>query len=105
MDFPRLAFEYEFDEQLAYEAEARGHLGGVTVVLADGTRHPVFFYSPTRLLQDLETETDLGRPYIAERGMIVVNTVTYDNMLQAVRDLASEGFFDALPPIVGTSAH
>lgn len=94
MQFPQLIFEYEFSPQLAYEAEARGYLGGVTVVMADGTRHPVFFYSPTRLLQDLEAETELGRPYVAERGMIVVNTVTYENMLRAVRDLTSEGFFD-----------
>jgi hypothetical protein len=57
--------------------------------------HPVFFYDTVRLSQDLEEETKSGRPFIAEKGMIVVNDVTLANMMGAIRWLAKHGFFDS----------
>lgn len=92
--FPKLHFEYEYDERLADEANARGHLGGVTVELADGSRHPVFFFDPVRLAQELEEDAKLGRPFIAEKGMIVVKEITLQSMTAAVEWLARHGFFD-----------
>lgn len=91
--YPLLIFECPYDERLAFEAEARGHLGGVTVELADGSRHRVFYYDPVRLQQDLNTEADLGRPFIAEKGMIVLKAITLENMQNAVDQLAKEGYF------------
>ena len=91
--FPRLIFECEYDERLAYEAESRGHLGEVIVELADGSKHPVFFYDGVRLLQDLDAESNRGRSFIAERGMIVLKAITKDSMQNAVNQLAKEGFF------------
>ena len=95
IDFPKLLFDYDYDDRVAYEAQARGYIRGVTVETADGKRHPVFFYDPTRLAQDLVEETKLGRPFVAEKGMIVLNDVTLENMMGAVRWLARHGFFDA----------
>jgi hypothetical protein len=91
--YPRLHFDYDYDDRLAEEARARGHLGGVVVELADGTTHDVFFYDAVRLAQDLEEETRLGRPFVAEKGMIVLNDITLDNMRFAVSALVSQGFF------------
>ena len=89
----RLVIDFAFGERGASKAETRGCFSAGYAELEDGMRFPLCFHDPGRLAQDLDTETDVGRPYITERGMIVVNTVTYDNMLLTVRDLASEGFF------------
>jgi hypothetical protein len=92
--FPKLHFDYEYDDRLAYEVRSRGHLGGVTVELAEGSRHPVFFYDAVRLAQDLEEESRLGRPFIAEKGMIVLNEITLETMTAAVTALVKQGFFE-----------
>lgn len=94
-DFPKLHFEVPFGERLAFEAKARGYLGGVTVELADESMHPVFFYDIVRLGQDIEEERRLGRPFVAEQGMIVVTEITMENMAHAVRSLEKNGFFPA----------
>ncbi len=93
MEFPRLKFDYEYDERLAFEAESRGHLGGITVELADGSKHRVFFYDRIRLTQDLEAHNRQGRPFVAEKGMIVLTRITIENIQKAVTQLAKEGFF------------
>ena len=90
----KLIFDVEFDERVAYEAEARGWFSGAHVELDDGRIHPVEFYSPIRLGQDLDVEAENGRPFIAEKGLIVLKGVTRENMEAAVEYLASVGFFD-----------
>ena len=90
---PRLVFDYEYTEAFAYEAWARGQCGAVSVEMSDGRRYPVYFYDAERLAQDLEEETKLGRPFLAEKGLIVLSEVTLENMQKAVEFLASQGFF------------
>jgi hypothetical protein len=82
-----------FDERLAFEAESRGYLGGARVKRRDGSEHPVFFYDAIRLAQDLEAEAALGRPFIAEKGMIILTKVTLENMQKAIEVLDRNGFF------------
>lgn len=91
--YPRLCFEYEFDERTAAETEMRGYWGHSHVVLADGTIIPVTFYDPGRLAQDLEEEAKHGRPFIAETNLIVLESVTRQNMEAAIKQLDAEGFF------------
>lgn len=91
--FPRLHFDYPFDERTAFEAEARGYWSHSRVELEDGSFHPVVFYHPIRLQQDLEEESAHGRPFIAEKGMIVVENVDVESMERAVIALEREGFF------------
>lgn len=100
-DAPKLVFEsYEFDERTAYEAVARGYLGNVQVELPNGSRYPVLFYDPVRLQQDLETEVDeLGNPFISDPGMIVVTSVTLENMQKAVSKLYQERYFSYFQPL------
>jgi hypothetical protein len=98
---PKIHFDCPFDDRVAYEAKARGYLGGVQVEFPDGKRHPVYFYDPVRLAQDLEEETKQGRPFIAEKGMVVLNDITLENMTESVGWLAEHGFFNpegATPP-------
>ena len=90
---PKLRFSYPFDERTAVEAENRGYWGHSFVELPNGEAQPVVFYDAIRLAQDLEEEAAQGRPFIAERGLIVLQTVTLHNMSVAVERLASDGFF------------
>jgi len=41
--FPRLIFEFPFDDAAAYDAEAHRYLSHVSVELASGRRVPVLF--------------------------------------------------------------
>lgn len=93
MSFPKLMFTHPFGEREACEAEARGYLGYAAVELDDGSSIPVVFYDLVRLQQDLEEEILLGNPFVAEPGMIVVASVTRENMEKAVQKLFAEGFF------------
>lgn len=95
---PKLIFEHGFSEQDADEAEARGYLSQVTVDFGDGRQYPVVFYDAIRLQQDLELEAKQGTPYVADPGMIVLDTVTLENMQKAVRELSRVGFFSRLVP-------
>ncbi len=95
----RLVFRHQFDERAAFEAEARGYCGFACVEFDDGRCFPVVFYDPVRLAQDLATETESGRPFIGEPGLIVVADVTLANMELAVAKLTRESFFDAFHPL------
>lgn len=90
----KLCFDYEFSTQIAAETAIRGYWGHAHVELANGTKHPVVFYDAVRLAQDLEEEASQGRPFIAENGLIVLESITLENMESAVSTLVKEGFFD-----------
>ncbi len=90
----KLCFDYEFDEQIAAETADRGYWGHSHVELANGVTRPVVFYDTVRLQQDLVEESSQGKPFIAEKGLIVLEDVTRENMETAIANLVEEGFFD-----------
>ena len=92
---PRVIFPQDFDERLKFEMSAKGWLSA-QVELQGGSRYPVYFSDPVRLQQDLEAETELGRPYFAEPGLIVLPEVTLEAIQDAVQALGEQGFFDHL---------
>lgn len=92
-----LHFAVPLTDQTFPEAEARGFLSHVLVRV--GAKHyAVTFYDPVRLAQDVATESEFGRPFVAIPGLIVLPQVTQDSMTTAVQALASEGFFNHLVP-------
>jgi hypothetical protein len=95
---PRLHFDSYFEER-AWEVSAKGYYGNLVVELEDGLRYAVFFYDPVRLAQDLQMETENGRPYIAEQGMVVIPEISETNMRLAVQKLHGDGWFNHLRPI------
>lgn len=95
---PRLIFQGDFDERLAFDVEQKGWCGIGVVELPDGKRTRVFFYDPIRLAQDLETDLNSGEVCIAEPGMIVIPRVTRELMEKAVQQLYEKGYFDSLVP-------
>ncbi len=91
--FVRLVFDGGFNQRDAEEAVSGGYRSHVWAELQDGSLHRLTFYDPVRLSQMLEDETVLGRPFVADQGLIVVREVTRENMEFAVRLLVEEGFF------------
>jgi hypothetical protein len=91
---PFLSFGSPFGEREAYEAEARGYLASAVVELETG-QVPVVFYDLVRLKQDLDEECAAGRAFLAEPGLIVVDSVTMTNMEAAVLRLHEENFFES----------
>jgi hypothetical protein len=96
---PKLRFVGGFSDKDAFDAQGAGYLSHVMVEFGDGRLYPVFFYDIVRLQQDLEENVKLGRPFIADPGMIVVEEVTPEAMKHAVEQLSREGFFDHLTAI------
>ena len=83
-----------YDERGEWEAQSKGWLQGVRVRLTNGSEHPLFFYEPVRLAQDLEEETSSGRPYIAQPGMVVIPQITRETIERVVSRLAENGYFE-----------
>ena len=91
---PKLIFKEEFSERLAFDVAQKGWCGIAAVELPGRGRVDVFFYSPERLAQDLESETKAGHPFVAEPGLIVVPEVTLPYMEAAVEQLYRQGYFE-----------
>src|SRR5580765_1491740 len=93
--FKQLVFIGELEES---ETTARGYRSDVLVETQDGSLYPVTFYDPVRLSQDVEEMAKHGTPFVAEPGMIVLETITRSSMESAARRLCDEGFFSYLRP-------
>jgi hypothetical protein len=98
-DYPKLLLPEWFDDRSEFETPFRGYLDHVEVELEDGSRYSVIFIDPTRLQQNLEGEVEMGRPYFAEAGMIVLPEVTLEKARAVIKYLAAEGFFAKLKPL------
>lgn len=99
IDRPTLSFPYGFDERDAVESEQRGYFGQAIVELPSGARVKVCFYEPIRLNQDLETVQKSGEVCIGEPGLIIIPSVTLENMQRAIEQLFLEGYFDSFVPL------
>jgi hypothetical protein len=80
---------------LEMETPARGYLD--IVVVLRGERHPLSFFDPVRLRQEVEDDIKRGKASFA--GLVVVQQVTTENVRRAVDELVREGFFHSLRPI------
>lgn len=91
----RVVFPEGFDERAAFEAPSKGWLSA-QVEMKDGRSYAVYFTDPARLQQDLDENAQLGKPYLAEPGLIVLPQVTVEAVQDTVRALCVQGFFDHL---------
>lgn len=91
----QVVFPEWYDQRGEWEAKEKGWLDGVEVRLADGKTQPLFFYEPTRLAQDLETDAKHGRPFVAHPGMVVIPEITREAIVDVVGKLVDEAFFSA----------
>ena len=88
-----IVFPDWYDERGEWEANEKGWLQGVEVHFANGDVHPLFFYDPVRLAQDLETDVKHGRPFVAHPGMIVIPEITREAIVEVVSKLVEDAYF------------
>lgn len=99
-NYPKIHFGEDFEERDAFEAAMRGYISHVTIETEEGTHYPVFFYDPIRLKQDLESGLSFGKPCIGEPGLIILPSVTIENIHTAIQYLWKQGYFSHLKPIL-----
>lgn len=98
--YPKLNYEYDFDERVIEEAKDKGYIINMLVTLENGNRYRMEFYDPTRLSQDIETLLfECKHICYAEPNIIVVPEVTLECMQAAVNQLADQNFFEQLKPL------
>lgn len=88
----------EFDARAEYEAQQRGLLDYVKVRSAEGPTYSVCFFTPSRIAVELSLVREAGEPCMADPGMIIVPSVTRDEMNTAVKYLWASGYFARLRP-------
>jgi hypothetical protein len=96
---PKLTFKYGWDERDEVETPMKGCRSDGIVSLSDGKAYSVYFIDPVRLQQDLEEEVELGSPFLAPPGLIVIPELTRSAMENAIEQLWKQGYFDALQPL------
>jgi len=97
-DYPHLILPEGFDERGEQEMQMRGYLSHAMVEVKGGQRYSALFIDPIRLQQDLDEEVRLGRPCLAEPGLIVLPEITLQAIKGAVHYLWGIGFFSRLKP-------
>ena len=93
-----IVFPDWYDDRAEFEHASKGFLPDVSVRLEDGAEYSLYFIDPVRLAQDLECETQSGRPFLAESGLVVIPTVRSEAIRTAVAGLWHQGFFRRLKP-------
>jgi hypothetical protein len=91
----KLTFKYGWSEKDDEETPMKGYRSDGIVETSEG-EYPVYFIDPIRLQQDLEAETELGTPFLAEPGLIILPEVTREGMENAVKHLWEQGYFESL---------
>ncbi len=93
---PKIIFTHGRNSRDEVEARERGYWGDIVVEVEGGRQFDLTFYDPVRLSQDLERLVEIGEPYLAEPGLVVVPEVTIQNIEVAVHRLQLTGYFDRL---------
>ena len=91
----KLTFKYGWEEKDDEETLMKGYRSDGIVETSKG-EYRVYFIDPIRLQQDLEAETELGVPFLAEPGLIILPEITRERMENAVRQLWAQGYFESL---------
>ncbi len=84
-NYPKLTFKYGWDEKDEEETPMKGYRSDGILENQEGEMYRVYFIDPVRLQQDLEAERELGSPFLAEPGLIILPEVTREAMENAVR--------------------
>ncbi|MHC5933170.1 hypothetical protein [Nostoc sp.] len=102
---PKLTFKYGWDERDEVETPMKGCRSDGIVCCGDGKSYCVYFIDPVRLQQDLEEEVELGSPFLAPAGLIVIPELTRSAMENAIAQLWKQGYFDRLKPLAEAELH
>lgn len=83
-----------YDALAEFEHTHKGYLNGVIVKVANGKQYSFNFIDPARLQQSLDDNVSEGLNYFSERNLIVLLSVTKDNILTAINAMCKEGIWE-----------
>ncbi|MFE7048102.1 hypothetical protein ACFVAM_07020 [Streptomyces californicus] len=92
-------YDVRFPDYLdGYEAEteAKGYLVGVVVGAGDRS-FELTVYDRARLVQEIDDELDSDHAYFAVPNLLVVRSVTREEICRAVEELANGNFQELVP--------
>lgn len=93
---PKLLFPLGYDDETAALVEMKGYCYCVVVELPCGSKVQVEFYDITTIGQHFKENRAAGKACVAYPGMIIVETVSLENMQEAVNELYKTEFFEKL---------
>ncbi len=96
---PKLVFKYGWNEQDDIETPMKGCRNDGIVQAPNGLSYSVYFIDPVRLQQDLDEEVELGSPFLAFPGLIILPELTKKAMEHAVLKLWKQGYFKLFKPM------
>ena len=85
----------EYFDKYASETEAKGYFADVTV-LAGGRRYRPVFYDAIRFQQEMRDALE-ARGAFSERNVVIVPSVTRDQIVSAIGELAASDFASLMP--------
>jgi hypothetical protein len=90
----RVGVSLHFDEALTdldfYNAESRGYLGNVSLILNEKKIAKLCFYDTTRFMQDVETTIDNGAPCFYDGAAVIISRVTVADLKKAAAHLVDK---------------
>ncbi len=89
----QILYPIDWDERDNFEQPAKGWLEGVVVTLDDNTKHELSFYDLVRFKQEFEHSVSLGKTSYIVKGLIIVPSVTKENIEFAIEQAIKEGYF------------
>mgnify|MGYP001325879499 CR=1 FL=1 len=91
-----IEFPSHYDERGEYEAEQKGLLVGVIVRVSTGdNKIEVTFMTPLRLTQELDMGAEFDQPWVVEKNLLVVESITKTLMERAIHEAIVEGFLSS----------
>lgn len=91
-----LFFSIELDDRAVWEIELKGWFEGASAKLSTGRDIPLSFWDPIRLQQEVTAAFASGKHCFTEPMLVILPSVTPQNMKQAIEELSKQGFFDRL---------
>lgn len=97
--FIKIYFAYD-NEYFEWEAINRGWRNDVYVVCDNCTYH-VNVYTPTRLLQDYETEMEGNGFYSIDENIILVSEADKESIISVILRLYCDKYFNKIKSVLG----
>jgi hypothetical protein len=91
-------FPEYFDEQAPF-IEAKGWFADLKITTNNLVIQPVF-YDPVRFGQECIDAVNSDQGYLAERRLVIVKSVTRENILNAIERMSTSGFKEILGDVI-----
>lgn len=97
--FPLVVYPDGFDEIVSEEMLVKGWIGPVEVWLDDTTGYHIYFTDIDCAKHDLTYAVKQGHPCFTEPGLVILPSVTVEQVNKTVVYLQADGYFKHLMPL------